>query len=306
MQRQACIWLSPVDRVTLDGWVADRNTPQKLVWRARIVLMSAASDGTMAIVRALGKSKRTVGRWQERYLAQGIEGLRRDASRPGRKPPLSAALIQRVVEMTLHETAPGATHWSVRSMCANFWDIRAFGAVMTTGVNAGQVRGQQRNNARQRGGGGSGRGGAASTDRRGGGGAGGLNRAEWLASDIGASLTVTIGVGGTACPAISVDNINGTAGGVGGDTFISDRATEIRGTGGDAGGAGGTAAATAGGVGGYGDGGLGNAGGVARCHRGDRAAMDQVLTVRRRIKRDDRFAKRLFDRVEPVPVRLSA
>ncbi|MBB5753549.1 type I-C CRISPR-associated protein Cas7/Csd2 [Prosthecomicrobium pneumaticum] len=26
-------------------------------------------------------------------------------------------------------------------MCANFWDIRSFGAVMTTGVNAGQVRG---------------------------------------------------------------------------------------------------------------------------------------------------------------------
>ena len=26
-------------------------------------------------------------------------------------------------------------------MCANFWDIRAFGAVMTTGVNTGQVRG---------------------------------------------------------------------------------------------------------------------------------------------------------------------
>jgi len=28
-----------------------------------------------------------------------------------------------------------------RWMCANFWDIRAFGAVMGTGVNAGQVRG---------------------------------------------------------------------------------------------------------------------------------------------------------------------
>lgn len=33
--------------------------------------------------------------------------------------------------------ARALTHW----MCANFWDIRAFGAVMTTGVNAGQVRG---------------------------------------------------------------------------------------------------------------------------------------------------------------------
>jgi len=26
-------------------------------------------------------------------------------------------------------------------MCANFWDVRTFGAVMSTGVNAGQVRG---------------------------------------------------------------------------------------------------------------------------------------------------------------------
>ena len=26
-------------------------------------------------------------------------------------------------------------------MCRNFYDIRAFGAVMTTGVNCGQVRG---------------------------------------------------------------------------------------------------------------------------------------------------------------------
>ncbi len=33
--------------------------------------------------------------------------------------------------------ARDVTRW----MCANFWDIRAFGAVMSTGVNAGQVRG---------------------------------------------------------------------------------------------------------------------------------------------------------------------
>ena len=28
--------LSPEDRAKLEGWVAGRNTPQKLVWRARI------------------------------------------------------------------------------------------------------------------------------------------------------------------------------------------------------------------------------------------------------------------------------
>lgn len=35
------------------------------------------------------------------------------------------------------EKARALTRW----MCANFWDVRAFGAVMSTGVNAGQVRG---------------------------------------------------------------------------------------------------------------------------------------------------------------------
>ncbi|WP_066720858.1 type I-C CRISPR-associated protein Cas7/Csd2 [Sphingomonas pituitosa] len=35
------------------------------------------------------------------------------------------------------QKAQALTRW----MCTNFWDIRTFGAVMTTGVNAGQVRG---------------------------------------------------------------------------------------------------------------------------------------------------------------------
>ena len=96
--------------------MADRNTPQKLVWRSRIVLLSAAGVGTMSIMRAVGKSKPSVWRWQGRYLAQGIDGLRRDATRPGRKPPLTAAVIAEVVEKTLREKPPAATHWSTRRM----------------------------------------------------------------------------------------------------------------------------------------------------------------------------------------------
>jgi transposase len=112
----ASIWLSPADRATLEGWVSGRNTPQKLVWRARIVLLSADRTGVMAIVRAVGKSKVTVGRWQERYLAKGVVGLRRDATRPGRKPPLRTETIERVVQKTLHEKPAAGTHWSIRKM----------------------------------------------------------------------------------------------------------------------------------------------------------------------------------------------
>src|SRR5258708_21914637 len=95
MKTQACIWLSPEVRATLEGWVADRNTPQKLVWRSRIVLMSADGVGKMAIVRAVGKSKRTVDRWQDRFITHGLAGLQRDATRRGRKPPLAASVIEK-------------------------------------------------------------------------------------------------------------------------------------------------------------------------------------------------------------------
>ena len=116
MKAEFCVWLSPSDRVELASWVAGRNTPQKLVWRARIVLMWADGAGVTAIVRALRKTKKTAYRWRDRYLERGIAGLKRDASRPGRKKPLSATVIARVVDMTLHEKRPAATHWTARTL----------------------------------------------------------------------------------------------------------------------------------------------------------------------------------------------
>ena len=82
MEADASIELSLGDRARLEGWVAGRNTPQKLVWRARIVLMWAQGAGLTAIVRTTGKTKRTAYRWRDRYVAQGVAGLERDATRP--------------------------------------------------------------------------------------------------------------------------------------------------------------------------------------------------------------------------------
>jgi transposase len=78
--------------------------------------MWADGAGVTAIVRALGKTKKTTYRWRDRYIELGIEGLKRDASRPGRKKPLAAAMIARVVDMTLHEKPPAATHWTARKL----------------------------------------------------------------------------------------------------------------------------------------------------------------------------------------------
>lgn len=116
MRKIEPISISDADRVRLERLVRDRNTPQKLVWRAQIVLL--ASDGLTAeaIAAAVGKSLLTVRRWRRRYTAKGVDGLLKDASRPPGRKPLSVETIKRVVDMTLHEKPPNATHWSARSM----------------------------------------------------------------------------------------------------------------------------------------------------------------------------------------------
>jgi transposase len=111
-----CIFVSPASRAQLEAIIADRNSPSKHVWRARIVLATADGCGTNEIMRRTGKSKPCVWRWQDRYIDEGIEGLKRDKTRPPGRKPLSAAIKREVLTKTSRETPPDATHWSVRTM----------------------------------------------------------------------------------------------------------------------------------------------------------------------------------------------
>ncbi len=108
------ITLSPSDRRRLGAIVHDRNAPQKHVWRAEIVLLSAKGFGTVEIMRRTQKSKTCVSRWQERFAEGGIHGLLRDKTRPSRVPPLPTDVAERVVTLTLTDPPAEATHWTVR------------------------------------------------------------------------------------------------------------------------------------------------------------------------------------------------
>ena len=103
------------DRVLLERLVADRNTPAKVVWRAQIVLASADGKSVKAIARATGKSKPCVWRWQRRFAEAGVEGLKRDKTRPPGRKQLAPYLKAKVLAKTASETPPDATHWSVRA-----------------------------------------------------------------------------------------------------------------------------------------------------------------------------------------------
>src|SRR5260370_19469704 len=95
MRKGVEVRLGAGDRDRLEAVIGSGNSPQKHVWRARIVLLSAAGVGTMAIQRQTGKGKPTIWRWQARFMAEGVDGLLHEATRPAGKPPLSAAGVER-------------------------------------------------------------------------------------------------------------------------------------------------------------------------------------------------------------------
>ena len=104
------------DRTRLEAIAADRNSSQKHVWRANIILLSDTGFGTVEIMRRTGKAKTCVWRWQERYMREGVAGLLKDKTRPSRKQPLSKETVAWVVELTLGPPPGEVTHWTAPAM----------------------------------------------------------------------------------------------------------------------------------------------------------------------------------------------
>ena len=110
------IGISAADRTRLEAVVAAPRSPQKHVWRARIILLSADGVGTIEIARRAGIAKPTVWRWQRRFAETGVDGLLREKSRPPGIAPLPGETVARVVALTGEPPPGGATHWTVRAM----------------------------------------------------------------------------------------------------------------------------------------------------------------------------------------------
>ena len=117
MSEPTTIRQRPEDRERLEAVVADRNSPQKHVWRARIILLLADGLGPRAVQRRTGKSQPTIRRWRERFLAEGVAGLRRDKTRPP-----GAALDGYLEARGERRAAPPPTREELEELMARFPD----------------------------------------------------------------------------------------------------------------------------------------------------------------------------------------
>src|SRR6266699_3160339 len=104
------------DRHRLEAIVSDRCAPQKHVWRAQILLATAAGCGTAEIMRRSGKAKPVVWTWQARFMEEGVDGLLRDKTRKPGKAPLPAETVQLVIGLVTGPPPGEATHWTGRML----------------------------------------------------------------------------------------------------------------------------------------------------------------------------------------------
>ena len=100
------------DRQRLEEVRAHPQSPQKHVWRARIILTLGAGHGLFETIRRTGVSKLTVWRWWDRFQTEGITGLWRDKTRPPGRAPISPAKVAEVVQTAMEH----ASHWTLKAL----------------------------------------------------------------------------------------------------------------------------------------------------------------------------------------------
>ena len=110
------IELSSADRLELEKLSRRRTTPMRVVQRSRIVLLAGEGMQNKEIAGRLGVAPRMAALWRGRFIELGVEGLMKDAPRPGRTAEISPEIVARVIARTTQSRPAGATHWSRSSM----------------------------------------------------------------------------------------------------------------------------------------------------------------------------------------------
>ena len=115
--RRACeIVLDEKERATLARWARGRSTPARQVQRAQIVLLAAEGRPNVEIAPLVGTDRLTVARWRNRFAAERLAGIAKDAPRPGRPGVRRQEVARLIVDRTTQTVPKNATHWTVRTL----------------------------------------------------------------------------------------------------------------------------------------------------------------------------------------------
>lgn len=122
------IELSDAERGALAEIVRSPTSEQRMVTRARVVLVAAEGKPNRQIAEEVGLSEQKVGQWRRRFAERRLKGLS-DLPRPGaprrydhdKRVEVFKTACSPPPEGETHKTAcspppEGETHWTVRSL----------------------------------------------------------------------------------------------------------------------------------------------------------------------------------------------
>jgi transposase len=122
IQEATPIVLTADERTTLDGWVRSSKTEQRLVERARIVLLAADGLASRAIGREVGCARGVVSKWRVRFAQNRLAGLA-DAPRSGKPRTYGADADRRVLALLDRPPPQGFARWTAPLIARELGDI---------------------------------------------------------------------------------------------------------------------------------------------------------------------------------------
>ena len=108
--------ISDGQREVLETLTRSRSMAYRVVRRAQALLLAGDGVSNSEISEVVGVSRPTVLAWRGQFEQDGLIGFGEVAKGRGRKPSISEEKVAEIVDLTLHSTPEGETHWSCRSM----------------------------------------------------------------------------------------------------------------------------------------------------------------------------------------------
>lgn len=105
------IRLSAEQKSILESWIRSSTAEQRLVFRAKIIMMADEGKGTNAIAAELETRPATVTKWRMRFARLGLDGLK-DAPRPGQPQRYLPDDEKRVLRMLDEPPPSGYAGWN--------------------------------------------------------------------------------------------------------------------------------------------------------------------------------------------------
>lgn len=115
------IRLTANERRALQDIVHKDTSEQRMVLRAKIILLAAEGRRNEKIMQILDVSKPVVVKWRSRFAQDRLEGLN-DAPRPG-KPRIYGPEVRIRIAATACKPPKGQTHWSTRELAKHLGEV---------------------------------------------------------------------------------------------------------------------------------------------------------------------------------------